>query len=162
MRSKLMMSCKQTEAKRELERNLKEGIHNLIRLYCYRNNAQYMAVYKKEWTGSVYRNVSCDVVDKKGMPYLTEKIEDDVISTNLAEKKFDAHFSNAMTYCEYEDMLPINPADKESAKEFVSEYLEWAKPLLLQKPEIAKNQVRAKLDEMLEKRKEAERQDDGL
>ena len=39
---------------------------------------------------------------------------------------------------------------------------EWAKPLLLQKPEIAKNQVRAKIDEMLEKRKEAERQDDGL
>lgn len=144
------MSSKQAEAKQELNSGLKEGILHLIKLYCYRNNEQYMTLYKKGWIGTVHRNVACDVVDKKGKPYLTKKIEDDVINANLEEKKFNNHFSRTISACnEYE--YSINPNDKENAKEFVTDYLEWAKPILLQKSEIEMEQVQTKIDEMLKK-----------
>lgn len=143
------MSSKQAEAKQEFNSGLKEGILHLIKLYCYRNNEQYMKLYKKGWIGTVHRNVSCDVVDKKGKPYLTKKIEDDVVNTNLDEKKFDKHFERTLKACEEYDS-PINKNDKQNSKKFVSSYLEWAKPILLQKPEIEKPQVQNKIEELLD------------
>ena len=68
----------------------------------------------------------------------------------LEEKKFNNHFSRTISACnEYE--YSINPNDKENAKGFVTDYLEWAKPILLQKSEIEMEQVQTKIDEMLKK-----------
>lgn len=142
------MSSKQAEAKQELNSGLKEGILHLIKIYCYRNNEQYMKLYKKGWIGTVYRNITCDVVDRKGKPYLTKDIVEAVIAANLDNKKFDIHFSRTMNACEdYE--YKTDQKDKEGAKQFVSEYLNWAKNILLEKPEIEKAEVQLKIDSLL-------------
>lgn len=143
------MSSKQAEAKQELNSGLKEGILHLIKLYCYRNNDQYMNLYKKSWIGTVYRNIACDVVDKKGKTYLTQKIVDNVIQTNLDDKKFENHFNRTINACEdYDCRLNVN--DKVGAKQFVSEYLNWAKNILLAKNKIEKSEVQLKIESMLD------------
>lgn len=142
------MSSKQAEARQELNSGLKEGILHLIKIYCYRNNEQYMNLYKKSWIGTVYRNISCDVVDKNGKPYLTKNIADAVINANLEDKKFENHFARTIKACEDYDCA-INPKDKAGAKQFVSDYLNWAKNVLIEKPEIEKAEVQSKIDSLL-------------
>ena len=73
------MSSKQIEAKGEFNGKLKQGIRHLIKIYCYRNNDQYMRDYKNHWVDTVQRNISCDIVNNKGEPCLTSAIADGVI-----------------------------------------------------------------------------------
>lgn len=147
------MSSKQAEAKQELNSGLKEGILHLIKIYCYRNNEQYIKLYKKGWIGTVYRNISCDVVDKKGKTYLTKEIAENVIKINL--EKFDNHFSRAINACEDYDCT-ISLKDKLGAKQFVKEYLDWAKNILISKNKIEKIEVQSKIEDMLMRLKKKE------
>lgn len=147
------MSSKQAEAKQELNSGLKEGILHLIKIYCYRNNEQYMKLYKKGWIGTVYRNVSCDVVDKKGKTFLTKEIAENVIKTNL--EKFDNHFLRAINACEDYD-CSISLKDKVGSKQFVKEYLSWAKDILITKNKVEKSEVQFKIEDMLTNLKKKE------
>lgn len=140
------MSSKQAKAKQELENGLKEGIVHLLKIYFYKSNELYMKLYRKGWIGTVRRLIACETVDRKGKPFLTQKVIDSLLQK--VSQTFDNHLARAESACEDYDCV-IDPNDKLNAKEFVLSYLEWAFNELLQTSILDLAIVTSKIEKLL-------------
>ena len=146
------MGSKQSEVKARFDSLIQEGIRHLIKIYYFRNNEQHMIYDKKKWIAAVHRNISCNVRNSKGKLCLTIPIADEIISDNLSEKKFHGYFEDVLEDYENSVFIPQKHSEEEQkAKKFVSEYLNWAKRLLLEQPIIPTEIVTEKIEEMIEK-----------
>ncbi len=143
-----MKECKNLEARACFNATLQEAIIRLITICYFRNNELYD---KKEDIAVVYRGVSCDVRNSKGELCLTMSIANEVISDNLSDEKFHKYFEEVLN--DYEAgpfKLEIHAKEEQIAKKFVSEYLNWAKELIVKQSLIPREIVTEKIESMLD------------
>lgn len=139
------MSSNQNKAEVRFEGGLNEGIIHLIKLYCYRDwEAVKSYKWDNEWINTISNNIASH--NKLKDSDLTEKSFDSVVAEYMDD--FDFMYESAKEECK-DYSLKISDKDKAKVKKFVKEYLEWAKPYLLEKTKIMKPQVKTQIYKML-------------
>ena len=149
------MSTKAEDAKKLLKSDLEEGVLHLMKLYLFRDWTENYRRFSPEWMGTVQRQISCKVNDRKGNPYLTEKAVKELREKCLSDSWFNNRVRKLKDILDRAYGGAISPdeirKEMDGMKSFVSAYVSWALPRIVEKPEIPIEEVEAKIGELLGK-----------